>query len=209
MSRSLPLLLYPLLTHLALTAGSPDVAGLLLSAWGVGLLIVQGNGRPIFHRRRLLYLVMALAGVVVVSFPGANRLLLLPPVAISIALLAVFGASLRTQRLPLVTRIARHLRGYPDPILDRYTRRVTQVWVGFFTFLTAETILLALFAPTWLWAFFTGFLNYLLAVGLFVGEYLFRVRTYPHDHHGGLGSFLGSLARMDWRHHLRNPTANG
>lgn len=209
MARFLPLLLYPLLTHLALTVGSPDVAGLLLSAWGLGFLIAQGNGRPVFHRRRLLYLAMALAGVVVASFPGTDRLLLLPPVTISVALLAVFGASLRTQRVPLVTRIARHLRGYPDPILDRYTRRVTQVWVGFFTFLTAETTLLALFAPTWLWAFFTGFLNYLLAVGLFVGEYLFRVRTYPHDHQEGLVAFLSSLARMDWGRGLYNPTANG
>lgn len=197
------------MTHLALTAGSPEVAGLLLSALGAGLLFVQGGDHPVFQRQQLLFLIMVLAGGLVASFPEVDRLLLLPPVAISVALLVLFGASLRPHQVPLVTRIARHLRGYPDPTLDRYTRRVTQIWVGFFAFLTAETTLLALFAPSWLWAFFTGFLNYLLAGGLFVGEYLFRLRRHPHDSHGGLGAFLASLARMDWQQSLRNPTADG
>jgi len=195
-------------THLALTAVSPAVAGLFLSALGAGLLFAQGGGRPVIQGQRLVFWALVLAGGLVASFPTAERLLLLPPVAISGALLVLFGTSLRPNQVPLVTRIARYLRGYPDPTLDSYTRRVTQVWVAFFAFLTVETTILALAAPSWLWAFFTGFLNYLLAGGLFLGEYLFRVRRHPQESHGGLGAFLASLVRMDWQQSLRNHSSD-
>lgn len=198
MVRTLSLILYPILVHLTLSAGQREAGGVLLTLLGVTLLVTTGGGWRLFPLQKILFLGLASAGILIASLLPVERVLFFPPIIISVSLLALFGATLREGRIPLITQISRSLRGYTDSELDHYTRRVTQVWVGFFALMTLEVVALALFAPMWLWTLFTGFLNYLLALALFLGEYLFRIHHLSHHPQMGFWEFLRSLARVDW-----------
>ena len=71
----------------------------------------------------------------------------LPPVLVNLALMALFGKTLLSGATPLVSRVASLWRGTLDPVVSRYTRRVTIAWTVFFALMALESIGLALFAP--------------------------------------------------------------
>jgi len=196
--RSLLFLLYPLLIHLMLALGRETLAGLLLVGLALAMALRTRHQGSLLHPARLPFLALAAAGILFLGDPGRERLLYLPPVVISLFLLALFAQSLLPGRTPLITQVSRALRGHGDAVLDRYTRNVTRLWVAFFALMTGEVTALALFAPLPVWSLFTGVINYLLVIALMLGEYAFRVRhlrSYPHP---GLWGFLKSLARVDW-----------
>ena len=58
-----------------------------------------------------------------------------------------------------------------------YTRRVTQVWCGFFIVNGSVSLLTALFASDAGWALYNGVISYALMGLLFVGEWLIRKRV--------------------------------
>jgi len=95
------------------------------------------------------------------------------PVLVNAALFGVFAYSLLVPPT-VVERMAR-LRD-PDLPADAigYTRRVTQVWCGFFIVNGTIALVTALYASSALWWFYNGFLAYLLLGFLFVGEYCVR-----------------------------------
>jgi len=64
----------------------------------------------------------------------------------------------------------------PDfpPAAVAYTRRVTQIWCGFFAVNGVIALYTALFASLQQWTFYNGFLAYLLMGFLFAGEYCAR-----------------------------------
>ncbi|WP_437881875.1 hypothetical protein [Pseudomonas sp. LRF_L74] len=98
------------------------------------------------------------------------------PVLLNAMLLAVFGLSLKFGT-PLVERLAR----LSEPDLSdagvRYTRRVTQVWVGFFLANGLVVTALNLWAPLSWWTLYTGLIAYVLIGLLFAGEWLVRQRV--------------------------------
>lgn len=102
------------------------------------------------------------------------------PVLINALLLAVFGTSLR-RGPPIIERIAR-LR-HPDlpPEGIRYTRRVTQVWAGFFLINGTIAAALALWGPWHWWTAYNGGISYVMMGLLMVGEWFFRPNAaqYP------------------------------
>lgn len=95
------------------------------------------------------------------------------PVLINAMLFAVFSISLR-RGPPIIERLAR-LR-HPDLPLEgvRYTRRVTQVWTGFFLINGAIAAALALWAPWSWWTAYNGGISYALMGLLMAGEWLLR-----------------------------------
>ena len=119
-----------------------------------------------------------LAGAIIWS--NSEPLLRLYPVVISLGLLVVFAYSLFYPP-SLVERIAR----LKDPDLPSgggaYTRRVTQIWCGFFIFNAAVSTVSALAADRTTWLFYNGFLSYLLVGLLFAGEWLIRRRLFPRS----------------------------
>jgi uncharacterized membrane protein len=103
------------------------------------------------------------------------------PVLVSLIFLGVFGYSLIVPPT-VVERIAR----ITDPALStravRYTRRVTQVWCGFFLINGTVAAATALFASERIWFLYTGVASYVLMGALFCGEYLWRIRFKRQEH---------------------------
>jgi uncharacterized membrane protein len=55
-----------------------------------------------------------------------------------------------------------------------YTRRVTQIWCGFFVFNGGIALYVALFSPREVWALYNGLIAYLMMGVLLLGELAFR-----------------------------------
>ena len=105
------------------------------------------------------------------------------PALVNVVMLALFGASLRFGP-PLVERLARLQDPVLPPYAVAYTRRVTQVWCGFFVLNGALALVTALWASERVWALYNGLLAYLMMGALFAGEWLMRRRVkaaHAHD----------------------------
>ncbi|MGR8951568.1 MAG: hypothetical protein ACU83V_04045 [Gammaproteobacteria bacterium] len=98
------------------------------------------------------------------------------PVVVNGVMLAAFAWSLR--RPPTVVERLARLRD-PDlpPSGILYTRRVTQVWCGFFILNGGIALATALWASVELWSLYNGLIAYLLMGVLFGGEYWVRLKT--------------------------------
>jgi uncharacterized membrane protein len=103
------------------------------------------------------------------------------PVLVSLIFLGVFGYS-----LVVPPSVAERIARITDPALStravRYTRRVTQVWCGFFVINGAIAGATALFASERVWFLYTGVVSYVLMGALFCGEYLWRMRFKRQEH---------------------------
>ncbi|MFZ6751420.1 hypothetical protein [Undibacterium sp. Ren11W] len=123
------------------------------------------------------------AMLLVVAAVWSNAILPLKlyPVLVNAALLAAFGYSLMAPP-SMVERLAR-LREPDLPLVAvGYTRRVTQVWCGFFIVNGALAFGTALWASEAVWSLYTGVISYLLMGALFGIEFLVRLR-FKRLHH--------------------------
>jgi uncharacterized membrane protein len=114
---------------------------------------------------------------------GTPRAVFVPPLAINLVLLWFFGRTLVPGREPLVTAIARFVRGRLDPEVAAYTRRVTWAWCAFFAANAAVGAVLAALAPLAVWSLYTNVLATPLFVLMFAGEYAYRRRRFPTLQH--------------------------
>lgn len=188
---------YPVLSHFAAVLGLP------LLQW-VALVVVctlpqysaLRNGRL---RNWLLFFALTGALFLLTHVGGGIYALLAPPVVLPAMVAALFIGTLRPGRVPLVTRMAAAERGTLTPELLAYTRNVTLAWAWLLSAITVAALLLALFAPLWLWSLFTNFLCYALMGLMFVGEYLWRRLRFRHTPHAGFTAFVRSLVRTNYR----------
>ncbi|CAJ1902995.1 hypothetical protein HLBENOHH_03670 [Aeromonas dhakensis] len=176
------LLLYPLAVYWGLThAGqTPLLLGLLL-IFSLRLLpgLLKGRARfgplPEWLWLGRLLACIGLGLTLLCALFSARHWLLYYPLAVSLALLCLFGWSL-TRPMSLVERLAR----LQDPALPSaaigYTRRVTQVWCGFFVINGALAAFTIWHGDLALWSLYNGFISYLLMGGLMGAEYLVRRR---------------------------------
>ncbi|RFS28270.1 hypothetical protein [Aeromonas dhakensis] len=176
------LLLYPLAVYWGLThAGqTPLLLGLLL-IFSLRLLpgLLKGRVRlgplPEWLWLGRLLACIGLGLTLLSALFSARHWLLYYPLAVSLALLCLFGWSL-TRPMSLVERLAR----LQDPALPAaaigYTRRVTQVWCGFFVINGALAAFTIWHGDLALWSLYNGFISYLLMGGLMGAEYLVRRR---------------------------------
>jgi uncharacterized membrane protein len=142
---------------------------LFLARWAIAW-----NG-AVGERLRELWIPAALVGSVILSTGLSNdeRMLLLAPAAVNLALLAGFGRTLWAGP-PLVETLARlQVPDLPDDEI-RYCRSVTLVWCGFFALNASISAWLAFAATRQTWAIYTGFLAYLLVGLLFACEFVVR-----------------------------------
>jgi uncharacterized membrane protein len=103
------------------------------------------------------------------------------PVLVNAALLAAFGYSLIAPP-SMVERFARLREPDLPAVAIGYTRRVTQVWCGFFIVNGTLALGTALWASDAVWSMYTGVISYLLMGALFGIEFLFRLR-FKRLHH--------------------------
>ena len=148
-----------------------------MSGWGAWprrmlLLALIGPG--------LLHIALARGGFVqsgeVGGWVGAGLIAVtgLPHALIYAALLAIFGASLRPGREPLVTTFSRRMSGALSAERVAYTRGVTWAWCAFFVAQLVTSLALLLLAPRAVWSFFVTLLNLPLLALMFVGEHTVR-----------------------------------
>lgn len=163
-------LAYPLLVYFGLDSHvEPRWLALLL----VGMALM----RAAFARERL-WLVAAFGAMVLagVSFWGNQVLpLKLYPLLVNLVLLCIFSISL-VYPPSMIERLARLHEPDLPPAGVVYTRRVTQVWCGFFVANGSISLLTVFWGSDAEWALYNGMVSYVLMGVLFVGEWLLRKR---------------------------------
>jgi uncharacterized membrane protein len=161
---------YPLAVYVGMARLEPRRMALLLVALALARAAVS---------RQALWLVAAAGAAVLALAAGLGNAWLplkLYPVLVNTVLLAVFGFSL--WRPPTVIERLARLREPELPAAGvAYTRRVTQVWCGFFVFNGGIALATALWGSDAAWAFYNGLVAYVLMGALFGAEWLLRRRV--------------------------------
>lgn len=170
-------LLYPLAVWLALGRFEPRWIALLLFA--LAALRALGTREPVWIAAAAATAVLAVLGTVL----NAAMPLKLYPVAVNAAFLMVFAISL-LKPPSAIERLARLREPDLPPAAIAYTRRVTQVWCGFFVLNGSLALLTALYADDALWALYNGLIAYLLMGLLLAGEWLIRRHVRAARRHG-------------------------
>jgi uncharacterized membrane protein len=127
--------------------------------------------------------------------PAGAALAGVPHAAIYAYLLWIFGRTLRRGTEPLITRLARQVRGGLSPAMERYTRRLTAAWCVFFAGQLAASALLFALAPFVAWSLFINVLNLPLVALMFAGDYLYRVLRCRGDPQSSIAAQIRAFAR--------------
>jgi uncharacterized membrane protein len=162
-------LAYPLAVYLSLERFQPRWLALLLLALALVRLAV--NRTPVTWG---MAGGAALLAVLSWSY-NAWLPLKLYPVAISLLLLCLFGASL-LHPPTAIERIARLSEPDLPPAAVAYTRRVTQIWCVFFSLNGLIALFTAFWASDAIWTLYNGLISYVLMGTLMAGEWLVRRR---------------------------------
>lgn len=171
---------YPLAIYFALLWFEPRWVALAVAV----VILARWRGRALGLFAGLSWLSHAvIAGSLLLSLGAlvANEetLLRLYPAGVSLALLALFGLSLRSPP-SLVERMAR----ISHPVLPdeavRWCRRWTEIWCLFFAVNASISVWSALAASREVWAVYNGFVAYLVMGVLLGGEWLLRRYLFPH-----------------------------
>ena len=160
---------YPLAIYLLLGRFEPR--------WLALLLCVLAMVRAI-ATREAIWLWVALATGLLAAWAGLGNSALplkLYPVLVNVALLLVFGLSLRFGT-PVIERLARIQEPDLPAYAVAYTRRVTQAWCVFFLVNGAIALATATLASERVWALYNGLVAYVLIGAMFAGEWLERQR---------------------------------
>ena len=167
---ALALVVYPLIVYVLIEQTSPHLLVGLFGAFAMLRLLLVRE----LNRTWLWLGVLTVAALCVSSwFQGSVDAVRLYPALMSAAG-AVFG--IYTLRHP-PSAIERLVKLINMPVTEArrpYLRGVTRVWVVFFMANGAFALYTAVAAPLSVWAFYNGFLSYVLVAALFTAEYLFR-----------------------------------
>lgn len=165
------LALYPLLFMLGGNAGDERW---MVFGFG-GLLILRLLVGRLLPWRWLLVLVPLAVGYCALNLLDPElRPLKLYPALISLGACVYLLQSLR-QPVSAIEQLVRRLGMTPSALQSGYLRGVTLLWAGFFVVNLLLTVVVALVGTTAQWAFYSGFLGYLIMALLFASEYLYRL----------------------------------
>ena len=166
-------LLYPLAIYFGMGRFEPRWLALLLLALAVLRALLA---------REAMWLVAAVGAalLVAVSMLSNDGLpLKLYPVLVNAAMLAVFATSLRHPP-SAIERLARLSEPDLPASAVAYTRRVTQIWCGFFVVNGGIALYTAVYSSDAIWALYNGLIAYVLMGVLFLGEWLVRPKRSAH-----------------------------
>ena len=137
------------------------------------LLIAQLSKNKNMGRGMFVLAGLWLILITVLIVGNDERILRLYPVAVNLALLGVFGLSIKYP--PTVVEKLARLQDkdlHPTAVLSCVV--VTKVWCAFFIFnITASKI--SCFLPMTIWALYNGFISYIIMGLLFAVEYIVRI----------------------------------
>jgi uncharacterized membrane protein len=171
---------YPLGIYFALVWFEPRWVALAVAA----LILLRWRGRALGMFAGLSWLSHAvIAGSLLLSLGALvsndETLLRLYPAGVSLALLAVFALSLRSEQ-SLIERMARLSHAVLPDEAVRWCRRWTEIWCAFFAVNASISIWSALGASREVWAVYNGFIAYLAMGTLLASEWLLRRLLFPH-----------------------------
>lgn len=163
-------LAYPVVVWLALGHVSPR--------WIALLLVVLALARAAVTRQSFWLVAAGLAAVLAAASALGDRWgpLKLYPALVNLVMLGLFATSL-WHGPSVVERLARLRESHFPPAAIAYTRRVTQVWCGFFVVNGLIAVATALWASDAAWALYNGLLSYAAMGALMGGEWLVRRRV--------------------------------
>src|SRR3989338_3213786 len=127
-------------------------------------------------------IVLGLAAVKLFGQPHPAIIFGMPHLVTNSFLMWFFARTLKNNREPLVTMLARRVHGSLTPDIEIYTRHVTFAWSLFFALQIVGSIGLFFFASLETWSTFINILGTPLIVLMFLCEYTYRVLRY-RDHH--------------------------
>jgi len=161
---------YPILVYWAVTHGISWVVPVVISAFCL---------QRFYHShyedwKFLIFAVCLWVGAIYFQTFSAKVM----PIIMHGALFFVFYNTLSSQS-SLIERFAR--LDFPElpPRIPEYCRQVTQVWCAFFALNIVICSALALWATDAQWAWYNGFIIYLLLGGLMSAEYIVRRLRFP------------------------------
>lgn len=165
------LLAYPFLVYVGV--GSIPASGFAIMLFLVALVRMGVAARPVWRDAFSVASFAGAAGVSSTFFIDSAVAVRIYPVIVNGVLAIAFGLSLL--RPPsMIERLARLREPGLDAAGIRYTRRLTQVWLGFFLVNGAVSIVTVLSDELWLWTIYNGLIAYLLIGTVFFGEMLLR-----------------------------------
>jgi uncharacterized membrane protein len=178
-------LAYPLVILCAWRWDAPRYVGCLLFAL-LWLQRMTGVGPLALSLRRLTRVDWGVAGLlscasVAIVVTDSELLLRLYPSLVNLGLLVAFGATL-VRGPSMIEKFARTRTPDLNPAGVRYTRRVTQVWCGFFVLNGAFSLYTALEWSQDAWSLYNGAIAYALIGVLLIGEVGWRyLVVLPRD----------------------------
>ncbi|CAI1023441.1 hypothetical protein [Serratia quinivorans] len=172
----LALLLYPLAVWFGLARWGTNVLGpLLVTVFTLRLILLRGKLR----QQMWLGKALAIVGILLALASWAlkqSHWLLYYPVLVNALLLLLFAYSLFAPPT-VVERLARITEPQLDAVGVAYTRKVTQVWCGFFIVNGAIALATCLSGDITLWTLYNGGISYLLMGALMGIEWIVRKRV--------------------------------
>jgi len=165
---------YPFLVYFGLTVIPP--AALLLFGLAMIVLRVMGLRHVVGSRLWISVFLLTGAGLIGLLSISPELAVKIYPVAISLAVAAVFAASLRFPPT-VIERLARLTEPALSPQGVAYTRRVTQVWVAFLLSNAGISTASALWGTLDQWMLWNGLLSYIAMGILFCCEIVIRRRV--------------------------------
>ena len=125
-------------------------------------------------------LVVSTVTVAIVFIAGLSFLVYLFPIAMNLSAAFVFANTLRKNKTPLITHIAKIEKG-EEKLTDeikKYTRDLTITWVFFLVFLALISFILSFLASMETWSIFSNMISYAMIATLFLGEHIYRYFTF-------------------------------
>ncbi|WP_321963140.1 hypothetical protein [Paraburkholderia sp. J7] len=170
-------LAYPVVILCAWRWDSPRFVGLLLLVL-LWMQRVAGTGALAATLRKLTPVDWAVAvtlnvASVAIVITNSERLMRLYPSLVNLGLLVAFGATL-VKGPSMIEKFARLTYADPPAHIVRYTRRVTQLWCGFFAVNSVFSAWTALAWPARAWSLYNGAIAYGIIGALLAGEFAWR-----------------------------------
>lgn len=171
----------PLVLYVALTRMRLELAAWLIAGWFLLRMIPSWLAAPREHLREALRLPLCALVFAVLGAIAQNQLLLLAmPALTQLGFAWTFLSTLRAGQMPLLQRFAHMQKAHLDPDEIAHCRSFTWVWGLALILAAIASMLLAAFAPTWLWAAFAGAGAYAAIAVLFAVEYVVRSVRFRH-----------------------------
>jgi len=190
-------LAFPLGSLVMINAGTFNPVWLSLPDLLIGLALLQGLKAD---KTYWLFLVgFFLTLLLSILSPSKSALF---PGFIFLVVSRYFYRSLCGDQTPLITQMARRIRGPTTPFSEaagRYTRSLTRVWWLLFMMLGLNQLLLAWMTDgRWAWLMGNSLAPALIFLFLIV-EPLYRRHLLPNEPHHSLRHFFTRLAEIDWK----------